>query len=72
MTDTPEHLRLFAKLALEDASYWREQAGQYPQRRNEYLAKAEQREDDSRFYSDKADRDKGWLWTDDYALEAAE
>jgi hypothetical protein len=73
MPDTPEHLRLFASLATEDAAHWRRQAELYPQRRAEYLAKAEQREDDARFYLGKADRDEAWnAPTEDYTLEAAE
>lgn len=72
MPDTPEHLRLFASLAFEDATHWREQAEVYPKRRAEYLNKAGQREDDARFYLEKAARDEVWLETDDYMMEAAE
>lgn len=72
MPDTPEHLRLFASLAFEDATHWREQAEIYPKRRVEYIAKAEQREDDARYYQEKANRDEGWLGANDYLMEAAE
>lgn len=72
MSDTPEHLRLFASLAFEDAEHWRNEAKVYPQRCAKYLAWAEQREDDARYFLEKADRDERWTETEGYMKEAAE